>query len=63
MTTSLTKEEIMERFQQRVNQFSDEVGKRTKPQLPLTIDSYDELAVHCGTVIAAFLEVVFTEDK
>jgi len=62
MTISLTKGEVVERFQQRVSQFSDEVGKRTKPQLPLTINSYDELAVHCSTVIAAFLEVVFTED-
>ena len=63
MTISLTKEEIVERFQQRVSQFSDEVGKRTKPQLPLTINSYDELAIHCGSVIAAFLEVVFAEDR
>ncbi len=62
MALSLTKEEVVERFQQRVSQFSDEMGKQTKPQLPLTINSYDELASHCGTVIAAFLEVVFTED-
>ena len=62
MAISLTKEEVWKRFEQRQSQFSDAVGERMKPQLPLTINAYDDLAIHCTTVVMAFLEVVFAED-
>jgi len=63
MAVSLTKEDMLERFQQREKQFSEALGKRIEPQLPLTINSYDDLAINCTHVVMAFLEVIFTEDK
>jgi len=62
MAISLTKEQMLERLQQRQSHFSEAVGKRIKPELPLTIESYDELAINCTQVVMAFLEVVFAED-
>ena len=62
MTTSLTKEQMLERFEQRQSQFSDAVGKRIKLELPFTIKSYEDLAGKCSHVVMAFLEVVFAED-
>ena len=62
MTISLTKEQMLERFEQRASQFADAVGKRIKPQLPLTINSYNDLAINCTQVVMAFIEVVFAED-
>ena len=59
---SLSKEEALRRFEQRQSQFSEAVGKRIKPELPFTVESYDNLADKCTHVIMAFLEVVFTED-
>ncbi|MFC1898934.1 hypothetical protein ACFLXP_01160 [Chloroflexota bacterium] len=63
MAISLTKEQMLERFEQRQVQFGDAVGKRVRPQLPFTIETYDDLAGNCSMVVMAFLEVVFTEDK
>jgi len=63
MTKSLTKEEMFELFKQRQVQFEDAVGKCIKPELPFTIESYDDLAGRCSMVVTAFLEVVFAEDK
>ena len=62
MTISLTKEQMLERFEQRQIQFADAVGKYMKPELPFTIESYDDLVGRCGHVVMAFLEVVFAED-
>jgi len=62
MAISLTKEQILKRFQQKEQQFSDELGKRIKPQLPLTINSYEDLAINCTQVVMAFIEVVYAED-
>ncbi|MFC2043998.1 hypothetical protein ACFLT8_02190 [Chloroflexota bacterium] len=63
MTVSLTKEQLLERLKQRQVQFADAVGKCIKPELPFTVESYDDLAGKCSTVVMAFLEVVFAEDK
>ncbi|MFC1939309.1 hypothetical protein ACFLXO_01330 [Chloroflexota bacterium] len=63
MVISLTKEEVLERFEQRQSQFSDRLGKRIKPKLPLTIDNYEELSYACSDVIFAFLDAVFAEDE
>ena len=62
MTISLTKEQMLERFEQRQSQFSEAIGKRIKPELPFTVESYDDLADKCAHVVMAFLEVVFDED-
>ena len=62
MSISLTKEQMLERFEQRQSQFSEAIGKRVKPELPFTVESYDDLAGKCSKVVAAFLEVVFAED-
>ncbi len=62
MTISLTKEQILERFKQRQSLFSEAVGNRIRPQLPFTVESYDNLADKCTHVVMAFLEVVFAED-
>jgi len=62
VTISLTKEQMLERFVGQKEQFSEALGKRIKPQLPLTINSYDDLAINCTQVVMAFLEVVFVED-
>ncbi|MFC1977044.1 hypothetical protein ACFLWS_02090 [Chloroflexota bacterium] len=62
MTISLTREEMLERFTQRQVQFADAVGKCMKPELPFTIESYEDLAGRCSMVVTAFLEVVFAED-
>ncbi|MFC2005602.1 hypothetical protein ACFLVG_01405 [Chloroflexota bacterium] len=62
MSISLTKEQILKRFKQRQSQFSDAIGKQLKPELPCTVESYDDLAGKCSQVVIAFLEVVFTED-
>ena len=62
MTIGLTKEQILERFQQRQSQFADAIGKRIKPELPFTVESYDDLSAKCSQVVMAFLEVVFAED-
>ena len=62
MTISLTKEQVLERFEQRQSQFSEAVGKRIKPELPFTVESYGDLAGRCAQVVAAFIEVVFAED-
>ena len=62
MTISLTKEQIMQRFEQRQSQFADAVAKRMKPEFPFTVKSENDLAGRCALVVAAFLEVVFTED-
>ncbi|MFC1988613.1 hypothetical protein ACFLVJ_02130 [Chloroflexota bacterium] len=63
MPTSLTQEQISERFKQRQKQFADAVGTRLKPNLPLTIESYADLSDRCALVVTAFLETVFSEDK
>ena len=63
MTISLTKEQILERFLQRQSQFADKVGACIQPELPFTVESYDDLAGKCSLVVMAFLEVVFAEDK
>ncbi|MBA7691964.1 hypothetical protein ES703_100520 [subsurface metagenome] len=63
MTTSLTREQMLERFQHRQSEFSEAVGQRIKPELPFTVESYEDLAEQCTHVIRAFLEVVFTEDN
>ena len=63
MKIGLTKEEMLERFEQRANQFADAVGRRIKPQLPLTINSYDDLANYCTQIVMAFIEAVYSEDK
>lgn len=63
MAISLTKEEILERFEKRQVQFGDAVSKYMKPELPFTIESYEDLAGRCSMVVTAFLEVVFAEDK
>ncbi len=63
MAISLTKEEVLKRFEQRRSQFSDKVGKRIKPKLPLNIDNYEELSYACTDVIFAFLDTVFAEDE
>ncbi len=62
MTISLTKEQVLERFEQRQSQFADAIGKRIKPELPFTVESYDDLAGKCTQVVMAFIEVVFAED-
>ena len=62
MTISLTKEQALERFLQRQDQFSEAVGERVKPALPFTVKSHDDLADKCTHVVMAFLEVVFSED-
>jgi len=62
VTISLTKEQMLERFEQRASQFADAVGERIRPQLPLTIDSSNALAINCTQVVMAFIEVVFAED-
>ncbi len=63
MAISLTKEEVLKRFEQRRSQFSAKVEKRVKPELPLTIDNYEELSYACSDVIFAFLDTVFAEDE
>ncbi len=62
MPFSLTKEQIMELFEQRQSQFADAVAKRMKPEFPFTVKSNNDLAGRCALVVAAFLEVVFAED-
>ena len=62
MTISLTKEQIIELFEQRQSQFADAVAKGMNPEFPFTIKSKNDLAGRCALVVAAFLEVVFTED-
>jgi len=59
----MTREEMLERFMQRQVQFADAVGQCMKPELPFTVESYEDLAGRCSMVVTAFLEVVFTEDK
>ena len=62
MASSLTKEQMLERLKQRQSQFSDAVGKRIKPKVPFTVETYDDLSDNCTQVVMAFLEVVFAED-
>ena len=62
MTISLTKEQILKRFEQRQSQFEEAVGACMKPELPFTVESYDDLAGKCSMVVTAFLGVVFAED-
>jgi len=62
MAISLTKQQMLERFEQRQSQFSEAVGNRIKPELPFSVESYDDLAGKCTSVVMAFLEVVFSED-
>lgn len=62
MTISLTKEQMLERFEQRQSQFTDAVGKRMKLELPFTVESFDDLAGKCSQVVMAFIEVAFAED-
>ena len=62
MVTSLSKNQILERFNQRQSQFAEAVAVRMKPTLPFTIESYDDLAGRCALVVGAFVEVIFTED-
>ena len=63
MTISLTKEQMLELFEQRQNQFAEAVTNRMNPEFPFTVCSKDELAGRCALVVTAFLEVVFAEDK
>ena len=63
MTISLTKEQMLERFKQRQVKFADAVGECMKPEIPFTIESYDDLAGKCAMVVKNFLEVVFSEDE
>ncbi len=63
MTISLTKEQMLERFIQRQVKFADAIGECLKPELPFTVESYDDLAGKCSMVVTTFIEVVFAEDK
>ena len=62
MQVSLTKNEVLERFEERKSQFSDKLGQRLKPKLPIVIDTYADLSYACTDVIFAFLDTVFTEE-
>ncbi len=63
MTISLTKEQIMEVFEQRRSEFADTVAKRMHPEFPFTVESKDDLAGRCALVVEAFLEIVFADDE
>ncbi|MFC1942992.1 hypothetical protein ACFLWO_00190 [Chloroflexota bacterium] len=63
MTISLTREQMQERFKQRQIPFAEALGECMKPELPFTIESYEDLAGRCSLVVTAFLDVVFAEDK
>ncbi|MFC1952586.1 hypothetical protein ACFLWR_00450 [Chloroflexota bacterium] len=63
MVNSLTKEQTLECFKQRKSQFEEAIGKRLKPELPFTVETYSDLADKCSLVIMAFLETVYAEDK
>jgi len=63
MPISLTKEQLLERFKQRQAQFGDALGECIKPEIPFTINSYEDLAGRCSMVVTAFLEVTFAEDE
>ncbi|MFC2035682.1 hypothetical protein ACFLUJ_06120 [Chloroflexota bacterium] len=63
MIISLSKKQLLERFEQRQVQFGDAVEKRMKPELPFTVESYEDLSGKCAVVVAAFVETVFAEDE
>ena len=62
MQDSLTKKEVLSRFEERKSQFSEKLGQRLKPQLPIVINNYEELSYACTDVIFAFLDTVFAEE-
>ena len=62
MAISLTKEEILERFEQRPQEFEDALEKKLRLKLPMFLSAPDDAARLFAGVLAAYLDVVFAED-
>ena len=63
MAISLTKEEILERFEQRPQEFKAALEKGLRLKLPIFLSAPDDAAKLVAGVLAAYLDVVFTEES
>jgi len=63
MAISLTKEEIMERFEQRSQEFQTALEKNLRLKLPIFLSAPEDAAKLFAGVLTAYLDVVFTEEN
>ena len=63
MAISLTKEEILERFEQRPQEYNDALEKEMRLKLPIFLSSPEDAAKLFAGVLTAYLDVVFTGDN
>ena len=63
MANSLTKEEILERFEQRPQEFHTALEKNLRLKLPIFLSAPEDAAKLFAGVLTAYLDIVFTEEN